>query len=318
MSGPGKSYRQGITIIELLQMFPDDATSEKWFEDARWRDGVRCAHCNSDRVKRASHMTMPYHCAACRRFFSVKTNSVMHASKVGYQKWAMAVYLMTTSLKGVSSMKMHRDIGVTQRTAWHMAHRIREGWMTAKEAFCGPVEADETYVGGKESNKHADKKLRAGRGAVGKTAVAGVKDRATNRVGADVVESTDAPTLQAFVRERTKRDAVVYTDEARAYIGLPRAHEAISHSAGEYVRGRVHTNGIESFWATLKRGYVGVYHWMSVKHLSRYVNEFAGRHNTRPLDTESQMIATVRGMIGKRLRFADLIADAPRAQGRLV
>ena len=307
MNAPGKAFRKGITLIELLQMFPDDATAEKWFVESRWPDGVRCAHCDGDRVKAAKHKSMPYHCADCRRFFSVKTNSVMHASKVGYQKWALAVYLMTTNLKGVSSMKLHRDIGVTQKTAWHMEHRIREGWGLDKEKFAGPVEADETYIGGLEKNKRESKKLRAGRGAVGKSSVAGVKDRATNKVSADVVERTDRETLQTFVRERTDPAATVYTDEATAYIGLDRAHETVKHSVGEYVRGMAHTNGLESFWAMMKRGYAGIYHQMSVKHLSRYVAEFAARHNSRRLDTEAQMRASVQGMAGKRLRYVDLI-----------
>ena len=233
----------------------------------------------------------------------------MHGSKLGYRIWAIAIYLMTTNLKGVSSMKLHRDLGITQKSAWHLAHRLRKGWKSGKIQFNGPVEVDETYIGGKEKNKRQSKKMNAGRGPVGKTAVIGARDRATNMVEAEVIENTTSKEMVGFIEDKASKDAVVYTDDHRSYQGLPYQHETVKHSVGEYVNQQAHTNGIESFWAMLKRGYHGTYHKMSPKHLNRYVTEFSGRHNLRPLDTRDQMRSIAIKLNGQRLRYQDLIAD---------
>ena len=305
---PGRSQRTGISLAELFLTFPDDAAAERWFVEKRWPDGICCHHCGSISVQTVTkHHTMPFRCRDCRKRFSVRTGTVMQSSKLGYQTWAVAIYLLTTSLKGVSSMKLHRDLNITQKSAWHLAHRLRETLRNSYGSpFAGPVEADETFVGGKAKNMHkAQRERLTGRGGADKTAVVGVRDRATKRVRAAVVERVDGVTLKGFVAAHAADNATIYTDEAGAYTGLAN-REAVAHGVGEYVRGQAHINGMESFWSMLKRGYVGTYHRMSSEHLGRYVGEFEGRHNNRDRNTDDQMSAMVRGAEGKRLRYADL------------
>ena len=235
----------------------------------------------------------------------------MQGSNIGHQKWAIAIFQMTANLKGVSSMKLHRDLEIAQKNAWHLAHRIREAFNDGDFKFSGPVEVDETYMGGKRRNmSNARRKALkdTGRGAVGKIAIVGIKDRATNAVRAKAVKATDKQALHPVIKENVDGKATVYTDDATVYDSLPFDHESVKHSVSEYVRDMAHTNGIESFWSMLKRGYHGTYHHLSEKHLTRYVNEFAGRHNDRCSGTVEQMGRIVRDMEGKQLTFAALTA----------
>ena len=316
MKGLVKAFRKGITLIELFQMFPDDASAERWLEEARWGEAGKpayCPHCGCDDKLRPvpSRRPLPYWCGSCRRNYSVRVGTVMHRSHIPLQKWVIGIYLWATSLKSVSSMKLHRDLGITQKSAYFMAQRLREAWSDMPFDTEGLVEADGSYFGGARKNMpNWKQKAQTGRRTVGKTAVAGIKDRETGQVSARVTDSTKADDLQRLVRNHAVPGAPLCTDEAGVYNGMPEyEHEAVDHSASEYVQEMAHISGIESFWSLLKRGYHGTFHHISEKRLRRYVNEFATRHNLRPQDTIAMMQDTVARMVGKRLTYRGLITD---------
>ncbi len=297
--------REKISIFQFMKMYPDNIAARKQFEQWRWGDTTRCPHCDSLRIS-ASTQAMPYRCKDCRKRFSVRTNTVMAASRLDYQTWLMAIYMVATGIRGVASTKLASELDITQKAAWHLGQRIRKAWET-DDILKGIVECDETYMGVKEKNKHADKKLQ-GRGVANKQAVVGIKER-SGTIRGKVTTDTTAPTLQRFIADNVETGATVYTDDHRSYIGLRGYnHGVVNHSAKEYVNDMAHTNGIESFWALLKRGYHGTFHHISNKHLQRYVNEFATRQGVRKANTIEQMRFIVKGMEGKQLQYKELVA----------
>ncbi|MCY4109910.1 MAG: IS1595 family transposase [Chloroflexi bacterium] len=298
-----KSY---AGLYELTEAFPDEESCVRHLEALRWPLGVICPHCGASRkiyrLKRGSR----YRCADCKQDFSVRKGTIFEESRLPLRKWFIAAWSLTSNRKGIPSTQLARTLGVTQKTAWFMLARLREvaGQMTGHGGpVSGETEVDETFLGGKERNKHASK-----RGMAGKQAVIGARSR-EGRVRAEAIDGRDRAELHGFIREHVAPGSIVFTDDWRAYQGLTDYHhETVNHSVGEYVRGQAHTQGIESFWAMVKRAYIGVFHHFTWKHLHRYLREFEARWNLGNGSESRRMDTLLSYSSGIRLTYKQLIA----------
>ena len=300
-----------ISTFQLFKMFPDEESARVYLESRLWPNGVKCPVCASGTHRITTRKAGYYRCNECKEDFTVRTGTIFERSHIPLHKWIYAMYLLVTARKGISSLQLSKEIGITQKSAWFMLHRLREACGGKNlPKLKGIIEVDETYVGGKEANKHETKKLHAGRGAVGKQIVVGLRERGGALVARHVSDAA-AANLHGAIFSEVEIGSTVHTDEAPVYADLGTLffkHETVNHSVGEFVRQQVTVNGIESVWAVLKRGIHGVYHQVTPKHLGRYVDEFAFRLNDGDVKrhTLHRLEAMIRAASGKRLTYQRL------------
>lgn len=313
------------TLQEAIVYFADKDVAHQYVVNARWSDGVECPYCKS---KEHSYITTrrTWQCKSCKKRFTVKVGTIFEDSPIGLDKWLAAVWMIANAKNGVSSCEIARAIGVTQKTAWFMDHRIRAAMQSGTfEKLSGDVEADETYIGGKAENMHKWKREAMGlqgRGTVGKAIVSGFLQRTTDgkpsHVKTSVVKNIKKKTMHKRVRDNVETDSNLYTDQLQSYEGLDAeyTHQAINHAI-EYVRDNIHTNGMENYWSLFKRALRGTYVNCDPVHLFRYLDEENFRFNNRR-DNDSMRFDLVLSMVaGKRLTYAQLTQKTEYKQLRL-
>ncbi len=300
-----------LTFPQLANLTEDQA--REYIEKTRWINGIFCPHCNSEgayKLKPVKNGNRPlkkgvYKCKNkdCRKLFTVTVGTIFEGSHVSLKKWLMAICLVCSSKKGISAHQLHRMLGITYKSAWFLAHRIRFGMqeeIESAEKLSGVIEADETYVGGKGKGKR-------GRGSVKKTPVFTLVER-NGRVRSTVVDRVTARNLKSILRENVEKDAVIMTDEFRSYWGLSKEfkeHNVVEHGRREYARGNIHVNTAEGFFGVLKRGINGVYQHVSKEHLRNYLHEFDFRFNLRHTSDNIRTVNAIKGFEGKRLMYRD-------------